>query len=571
MERFDIPYSKKNMPLPSNKEYKKQLTQEVESFTKRLRWKALVFLGRLDPNKKETHGFRSNKCPPAVEELAEFELDLMKMISSIKFRSVRKNFLSKLRNDIKTINSTQEILVNADKSSNIYKLSKDDYNKYMVENITKTYKKCNKTKVNQINYQVKTIIEKLEIIDRVEKMQESEAFVTIKYHKDNFPNSLSFRLINPSKSDIGKISKTILDKINEAIINNTKVNRWKNTSEVIKWFENITNKKHYSFINFDAENFYPSISLKLFTDAINYAKNIIDINDQELAIIMQSRKTLLFQNGEPWVKKLCDQDFDVPMGCFDGAEVCDTTGLFLLHQLSNIVKKSDIGLYRDDGLGIIQNMPKPEIERMKKTMVKVFKECGLSITINCNLKTVNFLDVMFDLTNDIYKPYQKANDNPLYINKNSNHPQCILKQLPVSIEKRLSETSSNENVFNDAAKLYSNALKESGFNYNLKYSKTPGKNAETETKKNRKSKIIWFNLPFSKDVKANIGKVFFTFLNKHFPPNSKLNKIFNHNTIKISYSCMRNIGSIISSHNRATLHPATKSYGCNCRVEDSCP
>ena len=208
------------------------------------------------------------------------------LLNSIKFRSVRNNFSSKLKNDIKTINSTQ-ILVNADKSSNIYKLSKDDYNKYMLENITKTYKKFNKTKVNQINYQAKTIIEKLEIIDRVEKVQESEGFITIKDHKDNFPNSLSFRLINPSKSDLGKISKTILDKINQAIINKTKVNQWKNTSEVIKWFENITNKKHSSFINFDMENFYPSISLKLFTDAINYAKNIIDINDQELAIIMQ--------------------------------------------------------------------------------------------------------------------------------------------------------------------------------------------------------------------------------------------------------------------------------------------
>ena len=56
------------------------------------------------------------------------------------------------------------------------------------------------------------------------------------------------------------------------------------------------------------------------------------------------------------MKKLCDQDFDVPMGCFDSAEVCDTTRSFLLHQLSHIVKKSEIGLYRDDGLGIIQNL-----------------------------------------------------------------------------------------------------------------------------------------------------------------------------------------------------------------------
>ena len=101
-----MPYSKKNIPLPFNKEQKKQLIQKVESFTKRLRWKALVFLGRLDPNEKETYGFRSNKCPPAVEELAEYELDLVKMINRIEFRSVRNNFLSKLKNDIKVINST---------------------------------------------------------------------------------------------------------------------------------------------------------------------------------------------------------------------------------------------------------------------------------------------------------------------------------------------------------------------------------------------------------------------------------------------------------------------------------
>ena len=493
------------------------------------------------------------------------------MINEIEFRPVRNNFLSKLKNDIKNINNTPEILVNADKSSNIYKLSKDDYNKYMLENITKTYKKCNKNKVDHINYQAKTIVQKLEIADRVEKMQESEAFVTIKYHKDSFPNSLSFRLINPSKSDIGKISKKILDKINQTIIKKTNVNQWKNTPEVIKWFKNIANKKKSSFINFDVENFYPSISLQLFTDAINYAKSMIDIDNQELAIIMQSRKTLLFQNGEPWVKKSNDEEFDVPQGCFDGAEVCETTGLWLLHQLSHVINKSDIGLYRDDGLGKVENMSKPQIERMKKAIVKVFKDCGLSITIECNLKTVDFLDVTFDLNNGTYKPYRKANNHPLYINKSSNHPPCILKQLPISIEKRLIETSSNENVFNEAATLYTNALKESGFNYNLKYSSPSEPNNDNQSKKSRKRKIIWFNPPFSKNVKTNIGKIFFKLLAKHFPPTNNLHKIFNRNTIKISYSCMRNIGSIISSHNRTTLHPTTTSYGCNCRVKSSCP
>ena len=72
----------------------------------------------------------------------------------------------------------------------------------------------------------------------------------------------------------------------------------------------------------------------------------------------------------------------------------------------------------------------------------MFKYCGLSITRKCNLKSVDFVDVTFDLVNEIYKPYRKPNNKPLYIIKHSNHSPNILKQLPKSIEKRISETSS---------------------------------------------------------------------------------------------------------------------------------
>ena len=68
------------------------------------------------------------------------------------------------------------------------------------------------------------------------------------------------------------------------------------------------------------ENFYPSISIELFTEAINYAKTITNIDNDQLSIIMQSRKTLLFYNNEPWVKKTGDEDFDVTMGCNNGAK-----------------------------------------------------------------------------------------------------------------------------------------------------------------------------------------------------------------------------------------------------------
>ena len=91
-----------------------------------------------------------------------------------------------------------------------------------------------------MNKQTKKIAEKLNLDDRIEKLQETEAYITIKDHKKGFPNNTSFRLINPSKSDIARISKKIIDKINQRIIQETKVNQWKNTNTVIAWFKSLT-------------------------------------------------------------------------------------------------------------------------------------------------------------------------------------------------------------------------------------------------------------------------------------------------------------------------------------------
>ena len=185
-----------------------------------MRWKAMQFLGKLDQNRAEAYGFKTNKCP----KKNELKSDLVLMINNIQFRPVRNNFLAKLKNDIKEINNTNELLVNADKSTNIDKFSKDQYKKYLCDNGTNTCEKSNRNKVNNINYEAKTLCEKLNIDDRLQQMQETEAFITVKDHKEGFPYTLSFRLTNPSKSDIGKISKSILDKINKEILSTTSVN-----------------------------------------------------------------------------------------------------------------------------------------------------------------------------------------------------------------------------------------------------------------------------------------------------------------------------------------------------------
>ena len=99
----------------------------------------------------------------------------------------------------------------------MYSMSVDDYQKLLTENISSTYKKCDDTIVKSINTEAKSIAKDLKIDDRVEQFSNRNAYVTIKDHKDNFPNSVKCRLINPAKSEIGIISKHYLENINNSI------------------------------------------------------------------------------------------------------------------------------------------------------------------------------------------------------------------------------------------------------------------------------------------------------------------------------------------------------------------
>ena len=84
------------------------------------------------------------------------------------------------------------------------------------------------------------------------------SLITLKDHKENFQASLPCCLINPSKSELGKVSKVKLEKINQTLIKNLDVNQWKNSSSVIEWFKGIDNKKDCIFVKFDIQEFYPS-------------------------------------------------------------------------------------------------------------------------------------------------------------------------------------------------------------------------------------------------------------------------------------------------------------------------
>ena len=79
-----------------------------------------------------------------------------------------------------------------------------------------------------------------------------------------------------------------------------------------------------------------------------------------------------------------------------------------------------------------------------------------------------------------------------------------------------------------------------------------------------------YNPPYNKNVKTNVGKEFLKIIGQCFPTSNSLHKIFNKNTIKLSYSCMPNLEVIIESDNKWKMQAEKQSKQdserkCNCQ------
>ena len=575
MERFNFGYSIKNIPIPSERNYKLQLMEKIELVIKKMRWKALFSSKdsreHNENEEQKQYGLKSPYCPPVIKELSAFEKDLCDLMINVKFRRIKCSFQNKLNNDIKNISATNQVYTPADKTSNIYKITKEQYSHLLNNAVTSTYKKSNKNVALQVNEQGKKYAKDKGILNKMEVNGTSECFITLKDHKEIFVNNPKTRLLNPAKNEMGRISKDILDSINNELRNILQINQWHNTTDVINWFKNIENKSQYKFVVFDVKEFYPSIKQTLLMKALEFAKLHVDIKAIDYDTILHARKSLLYCNDTPWMKKESGL-FDVTMGAYDGAEVCEIVGIYLLYLLSSKCSKQNIGLYRDDGLAVFKNLSGPQSERIKKLFQKIFSDNDLQIEIKCNQKIVDYLDVTLNLNNGSYKPYRKPNDELSYINAKSNHPPNIIKQLPISVESRLRELSSSKEIFEEAAVQYQEALNKCGYSYKLSY-ETPVNENKITNKKSRKRNIIWFNPPFSKSVCTNVAKYFLELINKHFPINHKYRKIFNRNNLKVSYSCMRNMKTIVNTHNKKTLNENNEAIKkrCNCQRKTTCP
>ena len=303
---------------------------------------------------------------------------------------------------------------------------------------------------------------------------------------------------------------------------------------------------------------------------------IISKADEEM--ILHCRKSFLFCEKQPWTK-IGLENFDVPMGSYDGAEICELVGLYILHKLTSgespMFEKEKCGIYRGDGLTIIKikgsrRIAQNEIDPMLR---KIFKSEKLDIEIDALTPVTNYLDVMFNLKKHVQEPYWKPDDDPMYLNVNSDHPRHVIKHIPEMIEQRLSALSSSEDIFDTHKALYEKAekaLNDSGHIYKPIYDKTDPKKIRKAVnmkyqkpkksgRKRKPRKILYFNPPFSKSVKTNVIKLFLGMIDKHFPKGHKLHKCFNRNTVKATYCTLPNMMAKIGNHNAKILGKENES------------
>ena len=95
--------------------------------------------------------------------------------------------------------------------------------------------------------------------------------MTIKDHKENFPNNINCRLINPAKTNIGKISKQLLEQLNTDIRNATDLQQWRSTEDALQWFNNLDTSKDLTFLQLDIVDYYPSITEEMLDKAFEFA------------------------------------------------------------------------------------------------------------------------------------------------------------------------------------------------------------------------------------------------------------------------------------------------------------
>jgi len=134
--------------------------------------------------------------------------------------------------------------------------------------------------------------------------------------------------LNPSKSPFNKFTKAKLDTINKRTIIGSKLNQWKNTDSVINWFNKLKITPKTRFIKFDITKFYPSITKTTLINSLKFAEKFTPITNNDQNLILHSCKLTIFHENKRWERINTSDLFNVSMGSYNGAEVCDMLRTF---------------------------------------------------------------------------------------------------------------------------------------------------------------------------------------------------------------------------------------------------
>ena len=162
MDKLNIGYSLKNIPTFHKKSViEAKLVESAEDLFRRMRWKLFHYENPNLKDKKETFGFKTTQPAPASPKLQDFEDDLLKILAGIEYKNSSNELQKQMKEDIKVIKSSKDVLTKADKTTNIYKFSPDHYKKLLLSSISTEYKKnktrnCFKSKQGSCRYCPKT-------------------------------------------------------------------------------------------------------------------------------------------------------------------------------------------------------------------------------------------------------------------------------------------------------------------------------------------------------------------------------------------------------------------------------
>ena len=229
MEKKNINYSYRNIPRPNRHQYNLVLLRRIESFIKNMRWKVYFFSMRLTVLKRRdgrNMSLKLGSTPPHIKEMDKFVAEMIGMVKEIKFRKMRNNIQQKMYEDMRRIKESYSMFVKSDKSDNLYEIEKGRYKQMMFKERVKHYRKAPPDLEKELNSEAKMLAQRLSIVDRVEKYNAKNCFITIKDHKSDFKTNPECRLINPAKTQIDRVSKIIVQDICASLRLALNTNQW---------------------------------------------------------------------------------------------------------------------------------------------------------------------------------------------------------------------------------------------------------------------------------------------------------------------------------------------------------